>query len=133
MSHAVRLRIAGASPYSIDPMQLRDAYELADELIAAGFDPVTVEVAAPERGTPMASGVGEWLYIFIGGPAAGTLTTLVVTDLYRRAKLWVHNRMADPEHDSMRFGHGIIYGPDGRTLREWHTERKPGGTVFEID
>src|SRR4051794_15390664 len=107
MGHAVRLRIAGPSPYSIDPMHVRGAYDLADDLSAAGFGPVTVEVAAPDRGTPMASGVGEWLYIFIGGPAAGTLTSLVVTDLYRQAKQWVHDRMSRPDRDSMRFGHGI--------------------------
>ncbi|MDT7711628.1 MAG: hypothetical protein QOG46_317 [Pseudonocardiales bacterium] len=133
MDISIRLQIRGPSPYFTDPSHLEEAEALADELRNMGLGTVEVEIGQPEPGAPMASGVAEWLMVYVAGPGAGTLTALAVTDLYRICKRWVGQRMRRPEQQTMRFGKGVILGPDGSLLREWQTTRLPDGTVADSD
>lgn len=130
---SIRLQIRGPSSHFIDPSQVEDARALAEDLRDLGIGAMAVEVAPPEPGTPMASGVAETLIVYIAGPAAATLTALTVTDLYRVCKRWVSQRMRKPEQHSMRFGKGVILAPDGSVLREWQTTRLPDGKVTDSD
>jgi hypothetical protein len=131
MNTSIRMVIRGPSPYFTCPSHLGDA-QLAEQLQGLGFGIVEVEVASPEPGAPMASGVAEWLMLYVAGPGVGTLTALAIADLCRVCRRWVHDRMTRPDQVSMRFGKGVILGPDGQVLREWQTTRLPDGTLTAL-
>jgi hypothetical protein len=125
----VRLIVRDASPYSAATEHLAEAEALADELRRVGFEPVEVDLAPPPAGAPMASGVTEWLMVYLGGPAI----TLVVADLYKRCKRWARDRIARPENRALRYGRVIILDENGEAVRRFQISQLPDGTLIEQD
>jgi hypothetical protein len=125
----LRLVIRDASPYSQSRTHLADAEVLADELRRAGFGPVEVEQAPPQAGAPMASGVTEWLIVYVGAP----IVSLALADLYRMCKQWVRGRITQPEQKFLKYGKCVILGPDGKPLQQFQITQLPDGTILEIE
>lgn len=129
---SVRLVIRGPSPYFTDPAHVEEAEAFAATIRVDGYR-AEVAIAPPEAGAPMASGVVEWLLVFVAGPAAGTITTRAINDLYERCSGWLSRRLSAPEQRGLRFGRLKIYGPDGKVLREWETTRSQESDDFPDD
>ena len=123
----MRMVIRGASPYATHAEQLADAELLAEQLRNIGFAPVEVEVVPSPAGAPMASGVVEWLMVYVGGP----VVALGVADIYALSKTWVRSRITRPENRALRFGKVVIFGPDGEPLRQFQITQLPDGAVSE--
>ena len=114
------VRISIGKAYENVSDERREATEaLAKDFREAAGLSVDLEVV--ER-VPKRYGLGpvEWTAIYIGVKVADTLIEKVTSDLYAKAKQWLSQRKAK-EQGRPNKGF-VIYGPDGKPLRQWDTE-----------
>ncbi len=115
------IRISIGKPTENVSDERREATEaLAEDLSTVTGLSVDLEVI--ER-VPKRYGLGlvEWTAIYIGVKVADTLIEKVTSDLYEKAKQWFSERKQKGEgRPNKGF---VIYGPDGKPLRSWDTEK----------
>ena len=113
------IRISIGKAYENVSDERREATEgLAEDFRT--FTGLSVDLEVIER-VPKRVGIGplEWTAIYIGVKVADTFIEKVTSDLYAKAKQWFSDRKA--KGDGRPNKGFIIYGPDGKPLRQWDT------------
>lgn len=115
----------GSATEIVNEDRLADVKDLASEVAATGnlVQLEVVEYVPGQRGLTYV----ELVFIYIGIKAGDALISSLTNELFETAKAWAHRRAErkskEPADRPIGF---VIYGPDGKVLRQWDT-RDDGG------